>query len=182
MNDIFIEQLVKRKRRLKDNVIFFALLALIVLIPVIFVVMAIMQIVVAYFVFIAFFLLLFGIWFAWYVRSHQNVEYEYQVVQNTLVVSKIIAKRKRKEILKVDAEQFDLISKGDSPEIQKLNFTKIFEAAENSSNDSATYYGVFQHQGYGRCALLFSPNERILTALKPYLKKDIVLKLFYNRG
>ena len=67
----------------------------------------------------------FGVWFIWFVRSHQNVEFEYQVVQDILVVSKIIAKRKRKEIMKLDVRTIDKLEKGDDPEIRKMNFVRV---------------------------------------------------------
>lgn len=181
MNDIFIEQLVKKKRTFKDRVIFIAVILMVILIPTTFVILATQKLVVAYFIYVAFFLLCFGIWFIWFVRSHQNVEFEYQVVQDTLVVSKIIAKRNRKEIMKLDVRTIDLLEKGDNPEVQKLNFVKVYDAAEQSSDDKNTTYAVYQHAALGRCALMFNPNEKILNGMKPYLKKEIVLKVFYKR-
>ena len=182
MNDIFIEQLVKKKRTAKDNVIFIAVIALVILVPVILCVLAKMQILIAYFIYIALFLLCFGIWFIWLVRTNQNVEFEYQMVQDTLVVSKVTAKRKRKELLKVDVRQFDDLAKSNNDSYNKTKFTKVFEACADLNSESDIYYAVFTHAGYGKCALLFNPNEKVLNSMKPYLKKDIVLKLFYNRG
>lgn len=182
MNDIFIEQLVKKKRSIRDRVVFIAVILMVILIPVSCVILAENKIVSPYFIYIGFFLLCFGVWFIWFIRSHQNVEYEYQVVQDILVVSKIIAKRKRKEIMKLDIRTVDKLEKGDDAEIRKMSFVKVYDAAENSSDDKNTTYAVYQHAALGRCALLFNPNERVLNGMKPYLKKDIVLKLFYNRG
>ncbi len=182
MNDIFIEQLVKKKRTVKDRVVFIAVILAVILIPLTFIILATRKLILAYFIYIAVFLLFFGIWFIWYVRSHQNIEFEYQVVQDTLVVSKIIAKRKRKEIMKLDVRTIDRLLKGDDPELKKLNFVKVYDAAEQSFKDSDTTYAVYQHAVHGRCALMFTPNEKVLNSMKPYLKKDIVLKVFYNRG
>lgn len=179
---VFIEHMVKRKRRLKDRIIFIAVILMEILIPITFFVLALNRVILAYFVYIALFLFLFGIWFIWYVRSHQNVEFEYQLIQDTLVVSKIIAMRKRKEILKADIRAFDLLEKGNSPEIQKLNFVKVYDVAENSNDDENTYYAVYQHPAYGRTAIMFTPDDSVLGGMKPYLKREIVLKLFYHRG
>ena len=104
------------------------------------------------------------------------------VNQSTLVVSKIIAKRKRKELIKVDVRHFDDLAKGNNNSYNKTKFTKVFEACADLNKEDDIYYAVFTHAGYGKCALLFNPEEKILKAMKPYLKKDIVLKLFYNRG
>lgn len=182
MNDIFIEQLVKKKRTARDRIVFIAVIILVFLIPVTIGALALKQVITGYFFWIAFFLFCFGIWFIWFTRSHQNIEFEYQVVQDTLVVSKIIAKRKRKEIMKLDARTIDLLEKGDSPEIKKMNFVRVYDAAKKSSDDKNTTYAVYQHAALGRCALLFNPNEKVLNGMKPYLKKEIVLKVFYNRG
>lgn len=182
MNDIFIEQLVKKKRTIKDNIIFITVIALVILVPVVLCVLAKNQIVTAYFIYIAMFILCFGIWFIWLIRSNQNVEFEYQMVQDTLVVSKIIAKRKRKEVTKVDVKLFDILDKGNDDSVSKMKFTKVFNACVDLSKEDEAYYAVYNHPGYGKCALIFNPNEKILNSMKPYLKKDIVLKLFYKRG
>ena len=127
MNDIFIEQLVARKRRTKDTVLFIASILVVILIPITFAVLVMNRLIIAYFLYVAFFLFVFGIWGIWYVRSHQNVEYEYQMVQDTIVVSKIIAKRKRKEILKADVKQFDILTKSSDKELDKLGWLSHFE-------------------------------------------------------
>lgn len=182
MNDIFIEQLVTRKRRIKDTVMFIAVILAVILIPVTFAVLVMSRLILAYFLYIAFFLFVFGIWGVWFVRSHQNVEFEYQMVQDTIVVSKIIAKRKRKEIIKADVRQFDILTKSSDKALDKLKFSKVYEACADIKDGENTYYAVYQHPAYGKCALIFTPNERIFNSMKPYLKKDIVLKLFYKRG
>lgn len=181
MNDIFIEQLVKKKRNIKDRIVFIATVIFVVLIPVLFIVLAKMQVLVAYFIYIAFFLLIFGVWLIWFIRTNQNVEYEYQMVQDTIVVSKITAKRKRKTIVKIDVKLFDRLAKANDESVKNLNFMKVYEACEDFADDENTYYAVYQHPAYGRTALFFTPNEKTLNAMKPYLKKDIVLKLFYKR-
>ena len=67
MNDIFIEQLVTRKRRIKDTVIFIAVILAVILIPVTFAVLVMGRLILAYFLYIAFFLFVFGIWGIWFV-------------------------------------------------------------------------------------------------------------------
>ncbi|MCR5653099.1 MAG: hypothetical protein K6F88_04790 [Ruminococcus sp.] len=182
MNDIFIEQLVKKKRTTRDRVIFVVTIILVILIPATITLLAVRDIIMHYFVIFGLFFFLMGIWFIWFTRSHQNVEFEYQMVQDILVVSKIIAKRKRKELLRLDTHNIEQLAKGDEPEMNKIKLVKVTDAAVDSSDDKNTYYAIYSHAGGGRRALFFNPNEKVLGAMKPYLKKDIVLKLFYNRG
>ncbi len=183
MNDIFIEQLVKKKRTIRDRIIFIMVILFVVLIPVSALLMVhVFGKNVGYFAYISIFLFFFGIWFIWFVRSHQNQEFEYQMVSDTLVVSKIIAKRKRKEMLRLDVRKIDMLGKLN--EIDKSNQTlvKVYDAAEKSSDYENTYCAVFLGATGSKRGLFFNPNERVLEAMKPYLKKEIVLKLFYNRG
>ena len=181
MNDIFIEQLVKRKRTTRDKVLFVVTIILVILIPMAITLLALRDIIMHYFVIFGLFFFLMGIWFIWFTRSHQNIEFEYQMVQDILVVSKIIAKRKRKELLRLDTHNIEQLAKGDEPAVSKIKFVRIIDAAIDSSDDKNTYYAVFSQAGGGRRALFFNPEERVLNAMKPYLKKEIVLKLFYNR-
>ncbi|MBR1731028.1 MAG: hypothetical protein IJ725_01160 [Ruminococcus sp.] len=182
MDDIFIEQLVKRKRTTRDNIVFIVTIILVILIPATITMLAIKNLILHYFVIFALFLFLMGIWLIWFVRSHQNIEFEYQMVQDILVVSKVIAKRKRKELLRLGTHNIDKLAKGDEPEFGKMNFVRVVDAAQDSSDDKNTYYAIYSPTGGGRRALFFNPNEKVLNAMKPYLKKEIVLKLFYNRG
>ncbi len=181
MNDIFIEQLVKRKRTFKDRFIFILVILMVISIPLTFILLATQHIVLAYFIYIALFLLFFGIWLIWFVRSHQNTEFEYQMVQDTLVISKIIAKRKRKELIRIDVRTFENLEKATEFDYKKYNFQKMLVATGDEGDKENNYYAVYRHQARGLCGILFAPNEKVLGAMKPYLNKDIVLKLFYKR-
>ncbi len=181
MNDIFIEQIVKRKRTMRDRAVFIITIILVILIPATIMILALNDMIMHYFAVLALFIFLMGIWFIWFTRSHQNVEFEYQMVQDILVVSKIIAKRKRKELLKLDTHNIEQLAKGDEPDNKKVKFVRVIDAAADSSDEENTWCAVYTQAGGGRRALFFNPNERVLNAMKPYLKKEIVLKIFYNR-
>lgn len=181
MNDIFIEQLVKRKRTIKDKFIFILTIVMVLAIPLTFVLLATRHIILAYFIYIALFLLFFGIWLIWFIRSHQNTEFEYQMVQDTLVISKIIAKRKRKELLRIDVRTFERLERASEFDTRKVYFQKMLVAAGDERDKENNFYAVYRHPARGLCGILFCPNEKVLNAMKPYLNKDIVLKLFYKR-
>lgn len=181
MMDLFIEQVVKKKRTVKDTLIFIITILMVILIPTVLAVGALLKFISAYFLMIAFFLFVIGVWVIWYVRVNQNVEFEYQMVQDTLVVSKIIDKRRRKTMVKIDVKNFDVMDKAENEEVAGMNFMKVYEACGDFNDKSNNYYAVYQHSSFGKTALVFTPNEKVLNAMKPYLKKDIALKLFYKR-
>ena len=127
------------------------------------------------------FLFLGGIYLVWYVFSSQKVEFEYSVAGDELDISKIISLRKRKKVCKVPIREIDKLEKNEDI-INNMRFTKTFIAARDVDVKNDNYYAVFNSPAYGKCLLIFSPNEQILQGMKPYLKKDIVIKLFYNRN
>ncbi|MEE3333048.1 MAG: hypothetical protein VZR54_02085 [Ruminococcus sp.] len=182
MNDIFIEQLVKNKRSAKDRVVFILVIIMVLAVPTALVLLATHHMVYAYSIYIALFLLFFGIWLIWFVRSHQNTEFEYQMVQDTLVISKIIAKRKRKELMRIDVRTFDELEKASEIDLKSHHFQKVLVACGDENDKEHNYYACYHHAARGLCGILFCPNEKVLNSMKPYLKKDIVLKLFYNRS
>lgn len=178
--DIFIEQIVKRKRTLRDKLIFVLVIVLTVFVPATVFMLALNNLILHYFVILGLFAFFMGIWLVWFVRSHQNSEYEYQMVQDTLVVSKIIAKRKRKELLKLDVHNIDRLETFDK--MGDVKVVKVIEAAADMNDEKNIYCAIFSIAGGGKRALFFNPNEKVMNAMKPYLKKEIVLELFYHRG
>ena len=179
MHDVFIEQIVKRKRTMRDRLIFILVIVAVITVPSVLTVLAMNELILNYFLVIALFILLFGIWYIWFVRSHQNSEFEYQLVQDTLVVSKIIAKRKRKELLRLDVHNIEQL--GIYADMGDVNVVRAVEACADMNDEKNTYCALYSFAAGGKRALFFNPNEGLLNAMKPYLKKEIVLKLFYNR-
>ena len=81
----------------------------------------------------------------------------------------------------ISDEEYEKLEKGEKS-VEGMKFSKSFIAARDIDADDENYYAVFNSAAYGRCLLIFSPNEQILEGMKRYLNKDIVLKLFYKRN
>lgn len=174
--DNLVEQVVKRKKNAK----YFMNIALIILgailIPVtLTIVSLILQ--KAYVFYIALFALLFCIYGAWMLVTGQSIEYEYATLSGTFRVDKIIAKRNRKNVVKLDIKNIDDMFKYSDEEMGKRKFNKIYNTgADDYSTDN--YVATFVSEAKGKCAVVFSPKEKLLNGMRPYLKHDIVRKLF----
>ncbi len=175
----FNEQVVKRKNKLKNLIIKIVAVLLLITVPVICIMLA--YVITSYMIYVGLFLFLGGIYLVWYVFSSQKVEFEYSVAGDELDISKIISLRKRKKVCKVPIREIEKLEKNEDI-INNMRFTKTFIAARDVDAKDENYYAVFNSPAYGKCLLIFSPNEQILQGMKPYLKKDIVIKLFYNRN
>ena len=66
--------------------------------------------------------------------------------------------------------------------MKQCGFQKDLKLPEILMRKSENYYAVYNSAAFGRCLLIFTPNEQILQGMKKHLNKDIVLKLFYNRN
>lgn len=174
----FNEQVVRRAKKPKNLIIKIVAVLLLILVPA--TIFALAFVITAYLVYVAFFVFLGGIYAVWYVFSIQKVDFEYSVSGNELTVAKVIALRKRKNICKIQINEIERLEKDDT-EIKKMRFLKTFIAARNIDAKDENYFAVFNSPAYGRCLLVFTPNEDILNGMKPHLNKNIVVQLFYKR-
>ena len=177
--DAMVEQVVKKKKEKKDLMVKLLTITIVVLLPVICFFLA--PLINFYFLMIGFFLLLGGIYVAWYVFSNLKVEYEYSIVSGSITISKIMSKRKRKGIVNFEASKIEELYEYDNRDFDTRMFSHIFSACGAASPDYKTYAAVITTEKYGRSVLLFTPNEKFLLAMKPYLSRQIVVNLFYKR-
>ena len=168
----FNEQVVRRVNKPKNLIIKIVSVLLLILVPTTLFLLAFATI--AYLIYVAFFVFIGGIYAVWYVFSIQKVDFEYSVSGNELEIAKVVALRKRKTMCKVQINEIERLEKDDT-EIKKMRFLKTFIAKDEN------YFAVFNSPAYGRCLLVFTPNEDILNGMKPHLNKNIVVQLFYKR-
>ena len=175
--DIFPEQVVKHDKTAKNLFIKIIAVILLFLVPMACLLLAR---IITYFVMVGFFLFLGGIYIVWWIFKSQKVEFEYSVNGDTLNIAKIIAMRRRKKVCTVPIKEIMSMEVGDK-NVKNRRFRKMYFAAKNERYFDTNTYAVFKNPLYGNCLLVFNPNESILNGLKPYLKRDIVVKLFYKR-
>lgn len=162
--DIFSEQLVVRKKNMKDIGIIVGILILTLIISVL--LTALLE--------SLSFVLVCGTWFgAWWLITNRSTEFEYIMTSSVLDVDKIMAKRSRKRLLSLDlkeAESFMPI------ENMKNASVKIIDATPNGIEDGV--YGIDFTQNGDRKRLLFKPNAEILNSARTACPKLVVLKRY----
>lgn len=160
--DMFAEQLVEKPQNSSDSlkkvliiagggVIIAPLIILSTVIPFIFILIA----GAAYLIYILF--------------TGLNVEYEYTVTNGYLDIDKIIAKRKRVNIVSVEAKDFTAFGSAESIDDGGFNGTTIIAAG----GEEERYYAEFSDESHGACRLVFSPDEKVLSCIRPYLPRNL---------
>ncbi len=96
-----------------------------------------------------------------------NLEYEYAFTNGSFDVDKIIAKKRRKHIVTLNARNIELMAP-----ISHNDFSRYYEnkeikkiAACSSKTDDGVYFILFDDNGK-RTILLFNPNEEMLDGFK----------------
>ena len=166
--DTYCEYIVKKKNGGKE----LALRALIVLGAVaLFVVFMLLGGVVRSFSMITT-LLAFGSLYGGYLLiTNMNVEYEYIVTNGEMDIDKIIARRRRKRMLTVNARTFEKFGPFKEAEHANESYSNRVYVC-TSPADPGCYYAVLNHQTMGRILLVFSPNDHVLENLKIYIPKQ----------
>lgn len=177
--DNLTEQVVKVKRTAKYYVNIALIIFFAISIPVGVIVLAEL-IQRAYLIYIAFFLILVFAYLAWFLITSMNFEYEYALLGSSFGIDKIIAKRRRKKMFKLDIKEISEFLKYSDSEMNKRKFTKIYELAGEKYSEN-NYIACFHSEAKGNCALIFSPNEKMLQAMKPFFKQEIAVKIYKEK-
>lgn len=105
------------------------------------------------------------LWGGWWLTGMFSVEYEYVIVGGELSVDKITNKRSRKTLCSV-----------------KLRSAEAFYGSEKHLRDASEvdacgegekYTVEYSDPVHGKTLLIFTPDERTLEMIKPYLPRQI---------
>ena len=134
---------------------------------------------VRYLIVAAFFVSLFCIYGVWFFVSSLKVDYEYACLGSTLRFDRIIASRRRKPIVKFDIKSVTDFFPYDDHEMGKRKIAKVYRASAKEFSEE-NYVAVFRHDARGECAVIFTPNEEMLEAIRPYFSAELKKKLYFS--
>ncbi|MCL2054356.1 MAG: DUF6106 family protein [Oscillospiraceae bacterium] len=166
--DIFVEQIVKKPPSGKDT----ALKLLTAL------AMGLVAVITTLLLFpIGILFLIFIIYITRLILSGYDSEYEYIVTNGELDIDKIIGKRKRRRLLTIKASDFTDYGELKNAPALDGEATLILAAGVSEESECCDYYAEFKHKSFGNARLIFSPDDRVKNALKPYLARAVRSKL-----
>ena len=173
--DVFVEQIVKKRNTGKD----LAMMAMIMLGAIIlgFAFVFILPLFLPALASLSLFLVAGAIFGAYWLITGMDLEFEYAVTNGDLTIDKIIHRRKRKRVLNLDAKDIEQMGKYDPAQHSQKRYDKRISVARDERADDCWYISM-RHSQYGNLLLTFSPDERTLNALKPFLKRQLALEVF----
>lgn len=170
--DLFIEKIVKRKRR-GIEVIFTVMLILstILLILISFLIPILMQ---QNFFYVSTFVS-FGIgYLAYRLITGLNCEYEYSITNDELNIDKIIAQRKRTNIFKGSCKDFSVFAPAADLKSDTFSQKNLLHLDLRSGEDNKSGW-YFITKSNSPTLVLFEPDERFITTVRKFNPRA-----FYN--
>lgn len=152
MNDIYIEQLIKRKTPMKENMIKILLILVTVLVfffslmnPLLMLV-AIILIVVDVFLF-----------------RNMDIEYEYLYINGTLDIDKIMAKSRRKSIFEMDVNDLEIMAPSGAPELRQYQGLKAVNYS--SGMPGRQIYEMILSSNGTKKRILIEPQKELVESM-----------------
>lgn len=164
--DIFVEYLVKKKKRASD----YLKMAGIVLggTIILFIVFTMLVSMIPQIASLLLLLVAGGIYGLYLLVTAFNVEYEYSMVNNEIDIDKIINVRRRKRLTTVNVRGIEYFGvKEGSREfdscMRNANIEKIYACRDKE--DSGVYYAVYRENDAEKM-VLFNPNEKMIDKMQ----------------
>lgn len=168
--DVFVEQIVKKKYDAKDYLIFIGIgLGTLMLLFACLVIKVLASF--SFFIGIG---ILVG---AYFLIISRNLEFEYSVTNGDVTVDKIINRSKRKRVISFDAHTAEEMGKYDAEKHQGKSYDKRLFTGDSADNKES-WYMTFHSAKTGYTLLVFTPNEKVLTAIKPFLPHQVMHDAF----
>ena len=164
--DNFSEQLVTRKETKSDKVSRIGTLITGSLFTLCLVLLGLLQLSQPVITLMFLFLAAAGGYMTYLLVQGRYVEYEYTFTNGELDIDKIIAQKKRKELLTVEVRNFSDFGKYSDDMEETEDMTVVYATDNIISNE---YYADFEHKEYGRTRRIFVPDERMLENIKKFL-------------
>ena len=134
-----------------------------------------------FFALFALVLAMFGAFTLWAVIPRiMKVEYDYSVYGSDFIVAKVTAKASRKRKLKVEIKHIETLAKLTDEDVPNKKYVKRYDFT-GGHDVSEVYFAEFRLPQKGLCLLLFVPNEKIIEGMRPYLNRDLALKLLRRK-
>lgn len=176
--DIFVEQLIEKKKTAGTYVgIFGCLVGVFVVLWLYFIVL--MPLVSEFIPILGgiSFLLLFGlIYFFYRLLSNTNQEYEYCFTNGALDVDLILNRKNRRRFTSLNARSIEVMARASGGEFERLmkdgGVKKVYACTH--VKDADTYYVIYNGKR-GRQMLLFNPNEKIRDGFKRFNPQKVFL-------
>ena len=173
LTDVFVEYMVKKKMSAKDILV--AVGASIAGAIVIFIGLFFFTVMPM----IPFLVFCGAIYGVYKLISMRNLEFEYSITNGDISVDKIMNRRSRKRLTSFDAKAIEEMGKytENAAKLKNRRVDKTIIASEYDDGRDA-WYIIAKSRKTGLTLLVFSPDERCIEAIKPFMDRRLRFEIF----
>ena len=176
MTDIFVEYMIKKKFGSKDIATCagaFLLGGALVAGCIVLMMGSVVPPMIPFFVMCA---VVYGIY--WVITSRQ-IEFEYSITNGDISIDQIVNRRSRKRLTSFDAKAIEEMGKY-TENAQRLKNRRVDKTIFASLTDDGAdaWYVIARSRKTGVTLLVFSPDERCIDAIKPFMDRKLRFEIF----
>lgn len=170
--DIFVEQLVKKKKSAGQILAIIGTVLLAVFL------LALSILFIAWVRGFAAFIIVGVFYGAWYLLTAQNIEYEYCVTNGDIDIDRIVAQRKRQRIVSVSGKKIESAGRYLPEKWAGRPMDRTVIAAPSDHEDNL-YYFTYHSKKRGHTLVVFQPDDRVKDSFYEGLPK--LVQLDFNK-
>ena len=170
VRDVFIEEIVKKKKEPLDWLKIVAILLLCLGLAAGFLFLG---------MFFPFCWVLAGlsVYFGYFFISRRSVEFEYSLTNDVFDIDKIIAKRTRKRLISTSCKNFDDSGRYHPEEHTQKRYEKKYFACDSLKAENLWYF-VAKGSNEGNSLVVFNGSERLLEGIKEQIPRHMYQEFF----
>ena len=176
MMDVFVEYMIKKKLSAKDVAMMLGAVVLGCLLVVgSFLLTGIFGVPPM----VPFFVLCGVIYGIYWVITSRSIEFEYSVTNGDISIDMILNRKSRKRLTSFDAKAIEEMGKytENAQRLKERRVDKVIFASETDDGKDA-WYVIAKSRKTGLTLLIFSPNEKCIEAIKPFMDRRLRLEIF----
>lgn len=160
MGDVFVEQIVKKKRTATDVMKIILIILTAIIVASTFLIVNMLRLVFP-------FVFAVSIYFPYMFIRNLSTEYEYSVTNGDLDVDSIAGRRKRKRLLSIAARRFTILAPATEKYHDEFSSDSIRNVVEAciSPNSEGLWFARYEDDQGLESAVFFNPSEKVLRAL-----------------
>ena len=128
---------------------------------------------------IPFFVICAVVYGLYWVITSRSIEYEYSITNGDISIDQIVNRRSRKRLTSFDAKAIEEMGKY-TENAQRLKNRRVDKTIFASLTDDGAdaWYVIARSRKTGVTLLVFSPDERCIDAIKPFMDRKLRFEIF----
>lgn len=173
LTDIFVEYMIKKKIGVKDILIWAGAAVLGGVLVFIGLLLTTVSVMIPFFVTCA---VIYGLY--WVITS-RLLEFEYSITNGDISVDMIMNRKSRKRLTSFDAKAIEEMGMytENAQRLKNRRVDKVIFASETDDGKDA-WYAIAKSRKTGLTLLVFSPNEKCIEAIKPFMDRKLRFEIF----